>query len=100
MGLSNPRIFRMARGFDLQVIGWNARSLDTIFTDPEKIVARIDRRLEPGAIILLHDGNIPVERLLATVKVLLATLRERGYDQCVQVGQNARMKSTFLSSRQ
>jgi peptidoglycan-N-acetylglucosamine deacetylase len=80
VGLSNPRIFRVARELDLQVIGWNARSLDTIFTDPKKIVARIERRLKPGGIILLHDGNIPVARLLPTVKLLLATLRERNYD--------------------
>jgi peptidoglycan/xylan/chitin deacetylase (PgdA/CDA1 family) len=80
MGLSNPRIFRVAREFNLKVVGWTIRSLDTISTDPEKIVARIARRLEPGAIILLHDGNIPAARLLPTIKLLLATLRERGYD--------------------
>ena len=80
MGLSNPRIFRAAREFDLKVIGWSVRSLDTICADPEKIVARIARRLESGAIILLHDGNIPATRLVPTVKLLLATLRERGYD--------------------
>jgi len=80
MGLSNPRIFRVAHSLGLKVVGWSIRSLDTISTDPEKIVARITRQVEPGAIILLHDGNIPVERLLATVKLLLATLRERGYD--------------------
>jgi peptidoglycan/xylan/chitin deacetylase (PgdA/CDA1 family) len=79
MGLSNPRTFRAAQSLGLKVIGWTIRSLDTIFTDPKKIVARI-ARLEPGAIILLHDGSIPAERLLATVKLLLATLRERGYD--------------------
>jgi peptidoglycan/xylan/chitin deacetylase (PgdA/CDA1 family) len=80
MGLSNPRTFCAAQPFGLKVVGWSIRSLDTIFTDPEKIVARIARQMEPGAIILLHDGKIPVERLLATVKLLLATLRERGYD--------------------
>jgi peptidoglycan/xylan/chitin deacetylase (PgdA/CDA1 family) len=80
MGLSNPRIFCAARELDLKVIGWTIRSLDTISTDPKKIVARISRRLEPGAIILLHDGNIPAARLLATVKLLLENLRERGYD--------------------
>jgi peptidoglycan-N-acetylglucosamine deacetylase len=80
MGLSNPRIFCVAQSLGLKVIGWTIRSLDTITTDPEKIVARSARRLEPGAIILLHDGNIPAERLVATVKLLLATLRERGYD--------------------
>jgi peptidoglycan/xylan/chitin deacetylase (PgdA/CDA1 family) len=80
MGLSNPRIFCAARELDLKVVGWTIRSLDTISTDPEKIVARIVRRLEPGAIILLHDGNIPAARLVLTVKLLLATLHERGYD--------------------
>lgn len=79
MGLSNPRVFRAARSLGLQVIGWSARGLDTQSHDPERIVARIVRRLEPGAIILLHDGNIPVERLVVTVKLLLTKLKERGY---------------------
>jgi peptidoglycan-N-acetylglucosamine deacetylase len=80
MGLSNPRIFRAVRELNLKVIGWSARGLDTQISDPQRIVARIVRRLEPGAIILLHDGNIPTARLVLTVKLLLATLRERGYE--------------------
>jgi peptidoglycan-N-acetylglucosamine deacetylase len=80
MGLSNPRTFCAAQSLDLKVVGWTIRSLDTIFTNPEKIVARIARRLRPGAIILLHDGNISAARLVPTMKLLLATLRERGYD--------------------
>jgi len=79
MGLSNPRTFRAARSLDLKVIGWTIRSLDTMTNDPDKIVARIAHRLKPGAIILLHDGNIPTGRLVPTVKLLLATLSERGY---------------------
>ena len=80
MGLSNPRIFRVARELKLAVIGWNARGLDTQITEPGKIVARIVRRLQPGGIILLHDGNIPAARVITTVKLLLAGLRERGYE--------------------
>jgi len=80
MGLSNPRTFRVAQALGLKVIGWSARGLDTLGGDPQKIVARIVRRLEPGAIILLHDGNIPADRLVLTVKLLLANLRERGYE--------------------
>lgn len=80
MGLSNPRVFRVARSLGLTVVGWSARGLDTIIKEPERIVARIERRLKPGAIILLHDGNIPAERLLATVKLLLDRLRALGYD--------------------
>jgi peptidoglycan/xylan/chitin deacetylase (PgdA/CDA1 family) len=78
--LSNPRTFRAARNLDLKVIGWTIRSLDTVIASPEKVVERITRGLEPGAIILLHDGNIPAEKLVATVKSLLDTLRGLGYE--------------------
>ena len=44
------------------------------------MVQRVVARLAPGAIILLHDGNIPAERLVQTVKSLLAKLREQGYE--------------------
>ena len=80
MGLSNPRVFCVARALDLQVIGWSARGLDTQTHDPERVVARIVRRLSPGAIILLHDGNIPAARLVLTVRLLLTKLREHGYE--------------------
>jgi peptidoglycan/xylan/chitin deacetylase (PgdA/CDA1 family) len=80
VGLSNPNTFRAAAALNLKVIGWNIRSLDRRLTDPEVIVRRIERRLQPGAIILLHDADIPAERLLATVKLLLAKVREHGYE--------------------
>ncbi len=79
VGLSNPRTFRAARAVGLQVIGWSVRSLDTRITEPERVVGRIVQKLKPGAIILLHDGRIPAGRLVVTVKLLLAKLRERGY---------------------
>ncbi len=80
VGLSNPNTFRAARDLKLQVIGWNVRSLDTVIGEPAQIVARIRLGLQPGAIILLHDGNIPAAKLLATVKSLLDTLRGLGYE--------------------
>lgn len=80
VGLSNPNTFHAAAALRLKVIGWNIRSLDTKLTDPARIVQRIERGLKPGAIILLHDGNIPAERLVVTVKLLLAKLREHGYE--------------------
>ena len=80
IGLSNPRVFHVARLLELTVLGWSAGGLDTQLTEPERIVARIARRLEPGAIILLHDGNIPAGRLVATVKMLLDRLRTLEYE--------------------
>jgi peptidoglycan/xylan/chitin deacetylase (PgdA/CDA1 family) len=80
IGLSNPNTFRTAEALGLKVVGWDVRGLDTRITDPDKVVRRIERGLRSGAIILLHDGSIPVERLVATVKLLLARLREHGYE--------------------
>ena len=80
IGLSNPRIFCVAHRLNMQVIGWTVRSFDTITADPHKIVARVARGLRPGAVILLHDGNIPVEKLEMTVKLLLDTVRGLGYE--------------------
>ncbi len=80
MGLSNPRTFAAARALGLTVIGWSARGFDTKLRDPEEIVRRITKQLKPGAIVLLHDGGIPRERLLATVKALLDTVRKLEYE--------------------
>jgi peptidoglycan/xylan/chitin deacetylase (PgdA/CDA1 family) len=80
LGLSNAFTFGVAAALGLNVIGWSNRGFDTRITDPERIVRRIERGLRPGAIILLHDGNIPADRLVATVKLLLARLQEHGYD--------------------
>jgi peptidoglycan/xylan/chitin deacetylase (PgdA/CDA1 family) len=80
MGLSNPRIFRAARDAGLKVVGWSARGLDTKVTDSEEVVSRICRRVKPGTIILLHDGNIPADRLVTTVKTLLDRLRALDYE--------------------
>jgi len=80
VGLSNPNTFRAAKKLNLKVVGWTIRSFDTVTDDPKKIVKRIVAQLKPGAIILLHDGGIPVERLLATVKSLLDELRKLDYE--------------------
>jgi len=80
LGLSNPLIFEVASALGLRVIGWTARGLDTQIRDANRIVARIARGLRPGAIILLHDGNIPPDRLVLTVKTLLDRVQSLGYE--------------------
>jgi peptidoglycan/xylan/chitin deacetylase (PgdA/CDA1 family) len=59
-GVTNPLIARALKSFNLKVIGWSVRSLDTVNTDPEQVFARIIKRLEPGSIILLHDTSSSV----------------------------------------
>jgi len=54
-GVVNPMIRKALHNLPWQVICWNIRSLDTMDSEPGKIMKKILRQLRPGAIILLHD---------------------------------------------
>ena len=45
---------------------------------PEKIVGRLLRKLQPGAVFLLHDAGVPRERLRGVVSLLLDKLEAAG----------------------
>lgn len=79
-GHSNPRTFTAAKSQNLTVVGWTVRGFDTVDSNPERVVNRIVRRLKPGAVILLHDGNIPPDRLIPAVKALLDKVHMLGYE--------------------
>ena len=79
IGLSNPGVFRAAARAGLRVVGWSARAMDTSSSRPERIVARLCRRLRPGAILMLHDGKLPPGAMATTLRSLLDRLRELGY---------------------
>lgn len=79
-GLTNSWTPAVTQRTDLRYVGWSIRSFDTATARPEKIVARIVRKLHPGAIILLHDGNIPAEKLITTISALLEALEKQGYE--------------------
>lgn len=79
MGLTNLRVMRAAADLGLCVVGYSARGLDKKTVQPTTIVQRLVRRLQPGAILLLHDGGVPVNRLLTTVDQLLDGIENEGY---------------------
>ena len=84
VGLTNPRIFRVAGELGLKVVGYTARGLDRRADAPVKIAGRLLQKLQPGAIFLLHDAGVPCERLLAVMTLLLDKLEADGY-QCVRL---------------
>ncbi len=57
-------------------VGWNIRTLDTLQPSKEKVLKRIQKRLRPGSIILLHD-RMPDSDLL--LKEILNLIKEQGY---------------------
>lgn len=80
-GLTNACVHPVAARSWLRVAGWSACGLDGLpGADPEDVVARILRGLEPGAILLVHEG--PGRRSAETLRLLLEELSARGY-RCV-----------------
>jgi len=56
-GYRNPLVTAAARGLGYRVIGWTFGVWDSARPGAEEIRRRVGRKLRPGAIILLHDGD-------------------------------------------
>ena len=75
-GVTNPTIAKVVRILGYTPIGWNIRTFDTQHPSKEKVLRRIQNRLRPGSIILLHD-RMPNSDLL--LKEILNLIKEQGY---------------------
>ena len=85
VGMSNWFVHSYLQQRGLRPIGWSARGLDGISTPREEVRENISRGLQPGAILLIHDGYDAEKRGYAPVDILedlLQLLKQRGY-QCV-----------------
>lgn len=85
-GVTTPGLSRAAGKMNMEVIGWNIRSLDTSIKDKETVLQRIKERLQPGSILLLHDTVAGIDLVL---KEVLTYLKEQNYkvvplDQLIQ----------------
>lgn len=81
VGFANPFVAAPLARLGLTRVAWSARGYDAVVSDPGKVVARIERDLTPGAIILMHEGAAH-GRNLETMALLLQRLQARGY-RCV-----------------
>ena len=75
-GVINPMLSRALRRLPYTVVCWSIRSFDTVTRNPQALIDKVIRRLEPGAIIALHDHTLftgeHLERLIDLVS-------EKGY---------------------
>jgi peptidoglycan-N-acetylglucosamine deacetylase len=53
-GVTNPSIIKAAKNLGLKVMGWNIRSLDTMYKNPTFVLRRINKA-KLGDIVLFHD---------------------------------------------
>lgn len=78
VGMANPFVAAELKRHGLARVAWCARGFDAVAADPAAVVARIERGLRPGAIVLLHEGAAH-GRNVETLALLLRRLDELGY---------------------
>lgn len=86
-GVSTPWISQAIENFKLTCIGWSIRTFDTQAKDKEILLSKIEKRLKPGAIILLHDLAITAQALPEIIQII----NEKGYNilslqQFIEIG--------------
>lgn len=81
VGMANPFTAQPLSAHGLIRVAWSARGFDAVAADPATVVARIEKDLAPGAIVLMHEGA-GHRRNVETMAVLLRRLRELDY-RCV-----------------
>lgn len=77
VGMTNPFVAAALRRHGLARVGWSARGFDGVDCAPETVVARIVRDLQPGAIVLLHEGAAHGHNV-AIVEAVLREMDARG----------------------
>jgi peptidoglycan/xylan/chitin deacetylase (PgdA/CDA1 family) len=82
LGYVTPRTVVGARRAGVELIAWSVRSIDGLGTsDPSRVFSRVERGLEEGAIVALHDAAERDDFEPASVKALpriLDALERRG----------------------
>jgi len=78
VGMANPFVAPALQAHGLARVAWSARGFDAVAADPVQVVARIERGLAPGAIVLLHEGAAH-GRNVETLAALLVRMDALGY---------------------
>ena len=56
-GMANPFLHSLLHDQGMKLIGWSARGFDGLLHNTDAMADRICRSIQPGAIILLHEGR-------------------------------------------
>ena len=81
VGFANPFVSAPLRRHGLARVAWTARGFDAVIADPARVIALIERQLQPGAIVLMHEGAAH-GRNVEMLALMLQRLDALGY-RCV-----------------
>ena len=74
----NANVLRTARSLGLSTVLWNVDPTDWAQPPTQTIVSRVLEQVQPGSIIISHDGGGPRGNTLAAYPRIFAALRRRG----------------------
>ena len=75
-GFRNPFTAPILRELNLSYLGWAARGFDTRETNVTRVVDRLRRGFQPGAVLLIHQGH---PHSVAVLEALLEALASGGW---------------------
>jgi peptidoglycan-N-acetylglucosamine deacetylase len=78
-GSYNASVVRTARSLGLATVTWNVDPSDYLQPAPGTIARRVLAQVQPGSIVISHDGGGPRGRTLAAYPAIIRALRARGY---------------------
>ncbi len=80
VGMKNPAVHPALADRGMRLIGWSVRGFDTVTTDAERVAGRIVPRVQPGAIIVMHQGR---PQSVACLERVVDDLKRAGYSLVV-----------------
>ncbi len=87
-GLANPFVHAAVEKAGLRMMGWSASGFDGVVHRPENALRRILSQIRPGAIVMIHENQLPGMPLGSRVGMLerlLQELRDRGFETSLPV---------------
>ena len=78
-GTYNASVVRTARSLGLATVTWNVDPSDYLQPAPRTIERRVLAQVQPGSIVISHDGGGSRGRTLAAYPAIIHALRARGY---------------------
>ena len=78
-GAYDPAVIAAARSLGLATVLWSVDPADWSLPGTATIERRVLEQVQPGSIIISHDGGGPRGQTLAAYPAIIAALRRRGY---------------------
>jgi peptidoglycan/xylan/chitin deacetylase (PgdA/CDA1 family) len=79
-GLFTPQTLRQLHQWNYRSVMWSVVPEDWVDPGVAVVVRRVLQQVEPGALIVLHDGTYGGENVAEIVRQLIPILQQQGYE--------------------